>query len=184
MRNCDFWPPHRINPLNQSSNNLAPVITLATPTPMIMLNLVQSVHREGGLVGKWVKYNQFFNYTFLWKLTYRWDPLLDFHAWWLKWRRLTQVCAFLGLCWYCTQKLEISRDGTCKYLSVIISILSLCTHLFVLSICIKLPSLLRHCWLGDRKGIRHIKNWVVGCWHGCVWAKAQICIWPRWWYYH
>ena len=27
------------------------------------------------------------------------------------------------------------------------------------------PSVLRHCWLGGRKGIRPVKNWVVGCWH-------------------
>jgi len=29
-----------------------------------------------------------------------------------------------------------------------------------------LPSVLWRCWLGGRKGIRHVKNWVVGCWHG------------------
>ena len=29
------------------------------------------------------------------------------------------------------------------------------------------PSVLWHCWLGGRKGIRPVKNfWVVGCWHG------------------
>jgi len=28
------------------------------------------------------------------------------------------------------------------------------------------PSVLWCCWLGDRKGIRPVKNWVVGCWHG------------------
>ena len=28
------------------------------------------------------------------------------------------------------------------------------------------PSVHWHCWLGCRKGIRPIKNWVVGCWHG------------------
>jgi len=27
-------------------------------------------------------------------------------------------------------------------------------------------SVLWHCWLGDRKGIRPVKNWVVGCWRG------------------
>jgi len=26
----------------------------------------------------------------------------------------------------------------------------------------------QHCWLGGRKGIRPIKNWVVGCWRGYV----------------
>ena len=28
------------------------------------------------------------------------------------------------------------------------------------------PSVLWGCWLGDRKSIRTVKNWVVGCWHG------------------
>ena len=27
------------------------------------------------------------------------------------------------------------------------------------------PSVLWRCWLGSRKGIRPVKNWVVGCWH-------------------
>jgi len=27
-------------------------------------------------------------------------------------------------------------------------------------------SVLWHCWLGDWKGIRPVKNWVVGCWRG------------------
>ena len=29
-----------------------------------------------------------------------------------------------------------------------------------------LPSVLWRWWLGGRKGIRPVKNWVVGCWHG------------------
>ena len=28
------------------------------------------------------------------------------------------------------------------------------------------PSVLWHCWLGSRKGIRPVQNWVVGCLHG------------------
>jgi len=31
-----------------------------------------------------------------------------------------------------------------------------------------LPSVLWHCWLGGRKGTRPVKNWVVGCWRGCM----------------
>jgi len=27
-------------------------------------------------------------------------------------------------------------------------------------------AVLWHCWLGGRKGIRPVKNWVMGCWHG------------------
>jgi len=34
------------------------------------------------------------------------------------------------------------------------------------SIIYLLPSVLWHSWLGDRKGIRPVKNRVVGCWHG------------------
>jgi len=38
------------------------------------------------------------------------------------------------------------------------------------------PSVLWRCWLGGRKGIRPVKNWVVGCWHG--WStNANVCIW-------
>jgi len=29
-----------------------------------------------------------------------------------------------------------------------------------------MPSVLWRCWLGGRKGIRPVKNWVVGCWRG------------------
>ena len=31
-----------------------------------------------------------------------------------------------------------------------------------------MPSLLWRCWLGGRKGIQPVKNWVVGCWHGSL----------------
>jgi len=34
------------------------------------------------------------------------------------------------------------------------------------------PSVLWHCWLGDRKGIRPVKNWVVGSWR-CYLSGAR-----------
>jgi len=38
-----------------------------------------------------------------------------------------------------------------------------------------LLSVLWHCWLGDRKGICSVKNWVVGCWHGySVWGQCRF----------
>jgi len=42
------------------------------------------------------------------------------------------------------------------------------------------------CWLGDRKGIRPVKNWVLGCWRGwlSVWSEVQTCIWPSWCHCH
>jgi len=39
-----------------------------------------------------------------------------------------------------------------------------------------LPSVLWHCWLGGRKGIRPVKNWVVGCWRGCLGWGADLHI--------
>jgi len=47
-----------------------------------------------------------------------------------------------------------------------------------------MPSVLWRCWLGGRKGIWPVKNWVVGCWCGCVWVKVQICIWHSWCHCH
>ena len=34
-----------------------------------------------------------------------------------------------------------------------------------------IPSVLWRCWLGGRKGIRPVKNWVVGCWCGCLFGE-------------
>jgi len=45
---------------------------------------------------------------------------------------------------------------------------------------VPVPSLLWRCWLGRRKGIRPVKNWVVRCWRGylsgarCRLAYAQL----------
>ena len=39
-----------------------------------------------------------------------------------------------------------------------------------------LPSVLWRCWLGGRKGIRPVKNWVVGCWRGCLGWGADLHI--------
>ena len=49
-----------------------------------------------------------------------------------------------------------------------------------------MPSVLWRCWLGGRKGIRPVKNWVVGCWRGYVAGARCIltCIWPSWCHCH
>ena len=37
------------------------------------------------------------------------------------------------------------------------------------------PSVLWHCWLGDRKGIRPVKNWMLVCWWWWFdWRLARI----------
>jgi len=39
-----------------------------------------------------------------------------------------------------------------------------------------MPSVLWRCWLGDRKGIWPVKNWVVGCWRGYLGWGADLHI--------
>ena len=54
---------------------------------------------------------------------------------------------------------------------------ALCTKYFVPSVLV--PTVLWRCWLGGRKGIRPVKNWVVMCWRGySVWSEVQTCICP------
>ena len=46
-------------------------------------------------------------------------------------------------------------------------------------VCQDVPSVLWRCWLGDRKGIRPVKNWVVGCWHGyLIGARCKLAYGP------
>jgi len=43
------------------------------------------------------------------------------------------------------------------------------------------PSVLWRCWLGGRKGIRPVKNWVVGCWHGYLsGARCRLAFVQKW----
>ena len=42
-----------------------------------------------------------------------------------------------------------------------------------------LPSVLWRCWLGGRKGIQPVKNWVVRCWHGYLsGARCRLAYGP------
>jgi len=47
-----------------------------------------------------------------------------------------------------------------------------------------MPSVLWRCWLGGRKGIRPVKNWVVGCWRGYLSGARETCMWPSWCHCH
>jgi len=46
---------------------------------------------------------------------------------------------------------------------------------FLLYVCTFMTSMLWHCWLGGRKGIRSVKNWVVGYW--CGYLSDMRCKW-------
>ena len=69
-----------------------------------------------------------------------------------------------------------------QFFCILLSVL-LFNYLF--QSCWSLPSVLWRCWLGGRKGIRPVKNWVVGCWCGYLsGVRAQTCIWPSWCHCH
>ena len=51
----------------------------------------------------------------------------------------------------------------------------LAVFILVFLMCWLMPSVLWRCWLGGRKGIRPVKNWVVGCWCGiCLEQGADL----------
>jgi len=57
------------------------------------------------------------------------------------------------------------------------AVVLLCVNIILL--CSLLPSVLWRCWLGSRKGIRPVKNWAVGCWHGYLsGARCRLAYGP------
>jgi len=93
MGDGNFRPPTESTTLDRSPKNLVQVITSAAPTAVT--NLVQIL--PWGLLGKWVKYKKIFLFIpFFHEFTYRSDPLMGFHAGWLKRRGLALGCAFWG----------------------------------------------------------------------------------------
>jgi len=74
-------------------------------------------------------------------------------------------------------------------LKLAITLLLICIHIIaILAHCLKMSiminvtfsfSVLWRCWLGGRKGIRPVKNWVVGCWHGYLsGARCRLAYGP------
>ena len=54
-----------------------------------------------------------------------------------------------------------------------------CVSVYVCVCHTLVPSVLWRCWLGDRKGIRPVKNWVVGYWHGYLsGARCRLAYGP------
>ena len=84
-------------------------------------------------------------------------------------KQITQTLAQWWCC--CTETLQLA------------GVFHSCLFYFHSPIAVHLwPSVLWCCWLGGRKGIRPVNNWVLA-WLS-VWSKVQTCIWPSWCHCH
>jgi len=58
------------------------------------------------------------------------------------------------------------------------------TDLLLLQLLLLLLCLVWRCWLGGRKGIQPVENWVVNAGVVSVWSEVQTCMWPSWCHCH
>jgi len=100
METLHFWPP----PTESMSLNLS----LKFVTGDYIYDFYSCAKfrvnpSNGGFwANRWNITDFFINIPFFKQLTYRLDHSSHFHAWWLKWRGLTEGCAFFGFGWYCS----------------------------------------------------------------------------------
>ena len=66
------------------------------------------------------------------------------------------------------------QSSRAVFISLTLSYYLCCEYLTKYCIIIKFPSVLS--WLGGRKGVRPVKNWMVGCWRGCLGWGADLHI--------
>ena len=71
---------------------------------------------------------------------------------------LKLLCLFILVWKFCAFSLQLAEVSNSCSSDVIVLYLS---FMFL-----NVPSVHWRCWLGGRKGIRPVKNWVVGCWCG------------------
>jgi len=102
--------------------------------------------------------------------------------------RLTQCCS--SRCRNCPQHPQDWRHRQYSHLLFTVCLLSSCIHDLecfenILTSVLSWLSVLWLCWLGGRKGIRPVRDWVVGvlAWLS-VWSEVQTCIWPSWCHCH
>ena len=79
-------------------------------------------------------------------------------------------------------------DHSMPALSPVMLLTFIFSIISILSLSLFLPSVLWRCWLGSRKGIQPVKNWVVGCWRGYLsrasLSEVQTCIRLSWCHCH
>ena len=91
----------------------------------------------------------------------------------------TQLLASIG-----RHKLEADADNREKFIQEFLEKVSskqvTCFQIENdLGLSLFVPSVFWHCWLGGRRGIRPVKNWVVGCWHGYLsGARCRLAYGP------
>ena len=86
---------------------------------------------------------------------------------WLSWQNVrSQLLIFSG--WKCYSRTKCSTF-----------------YYYAAYVYYTIPSVLWHCWLGGRKGIRPVKKLSGGllAWLS-VWSKVQTCIWSSWCHCH
>ena len=106
------------------------------------------------------------------------------------------VCMFVYCNWVIFETarvIELKKQGWHETLSKTLDLLPLSVwssihcvscnvlHPYILQsfVCLLLPSVLWHCWLGGRKGIRPVKNWALGCWNGYLsGARCRLAYGP------
>jgi len=88
-----------------------------------------------------------------------------FHS---RWTHEKEVAPFMSAFRYETLVEPTRRLKWSGYVTFHAHTVRLCVPLVLQCLAHIIPSVLWHCWLGGRKGIRPVKNWVVGCWCGCL----------------
>jgi len=88
----------------------------------------------------------------------------------LKWQllELWRFCIVIELLHWC-HVMYVNHQSNVFSATVGVSIFHLSPFPCVTSLfCLHSSSVLWHCWLGVRKSIRSVKNWVMRCWRGCL----------------
>ena len=93
-------------------------------------------------------------------------------------RSCTHLCSHSGRAtqwWWCLEwEGELSEGNNLGVLDIVSVICKRAAVMWLLSTVTVVTSVLRHCWLGGKKGIQPVKNWVMGYW--CGYLSGARCI--------
>ena len=89
------------------------------------------------------------------------------------------ICVVLKIC----PERAVYKNCQCqawiRTVCVVMTLVTIIAYVFGLWYYCNLPSVLWRCWLGDRKGIRPVKNRVVRCWRGYLsGARCRLAYGP------